>query len=110
MLITGPVFYIPQTDTAQDKLELGNGKGDAFCLRRHRQFISPFLQPFIIKPVAVALEAEELDMGASLIDEDEHITAQRVLSELILYNPRQAVKALADVSGMAIQEVAAVVG
>lgn len=41
-----------------------------------------------------------------LLEEYEHITAERVLGQLVLDDAGEAIEAFTDIGGMAIQEVA----
>ena len=63
-----------------------------------------FLEPFVVKPQAVAIPLEQFDPVATLVQKDENRSGEYVFIELVTDDGEQAVMGLAEVDRCAAEK------
>ena len=98
-MVSLAVLNVLQDHTLQHELQLLVGDGHAgSATRTHRQFIGALFESFVVKSKAVTFPAQQLDVGAAAVQEDENRTTEHWLVHMGRDEAGKAVEALSHIS------------
>ena len=87
----------------QRQLHIGDHGAGAGGSRRRK---GAFLQSFVVEYQSAPLPVQQLQVGASPVQEDEDLAAERIAVQFIADDAAERIEALAHIGGLAVEQVA----